>query len=293
MSQLATALGHSFTSPLRYPGGKGALANFMKLVIRENDLMDGHYAEPYAGGAGVAWPLLFEEYVHCVHINDLNKSVQAFWGAVVDHTEELCKLIRDVPVTMEQWNRQRVVQQHPESFSSLELGFSTFFLNRTNRSGIITGGVIGGKFQGGKWKLDARFNKQDLIARIERIARYAHRIRLYNVDAAVFIRQVIPSLPLRTLVYLDPPYYGKGQQLYENHYRPPDHEAIAKLTCLEIPQPWIVSYDAAPEIVDLYRGYESISYSISYSAQRRYQGEEIMFFSPTLCIPQVANPTRP
>jgi DNA adenine methylase len=280
-----------FASPLRYPGGKGTLANFFKLVIQKNQLLDGHYAEVYAGGAGVAWPLLFGEYVQRVHINDLNKSVFAFWDGVLHHPEELCRLINDTPVTIEEWRRQRAIQLEHQNHSQLELAFSTFFLNRTNRSGIISAGVIGGKTQIGKWKLDARYNKQDLVSRIERIARYADRINLYNLDAAAFISDILQKLPFKTLVYLDPPYFVKGGDLYEDSYTPQDHATIAR-TISTIKQPWVVSYDDVEPIEELYHNYRKLTYNISYSAQVRYAGAEVMFFGPMLVVPRVKNVTK-
>lgn len=285
-------LAHGFTSPLRYPGGKGMLANFAKLLLSQNQLLDGHYVELYAGGASIAWALLFEEYVQYVHINDINKAVFAFWKSVLSQTDELCRLIHDVPVTMDEWYRQKNVQVHPANHSFLELGFSTFFLNRTNRSGILRGGVIGGKAQTGLWKMDARFNKGDLVSRIQRIARYSNRIHIYNDDAADFIRHRLRGLPSRTLIYLDPPYYAKGKDLYENHYVHSDHSEIAKLVISAVQQPWVVSYDNTPEIARLYDGLPNIKYDLSYSAQERYAGSEIMFFSAGLMVPQVRNPTQ-
>lgn len=282
---------HNFTSPLRYPGGKGALSNFIKLVTAQNDLSDGDYVEVYAGGASIAWSLLFEEYVRRVHVNDLNASLVAFWRCVLEDTEALCRLILDTPVTMEEWYRQRDVQEMARNHSILEVGFSTFFLNRTNRSGIMKGGVIGGKGQAGPWKIDARFNKPDLIQRIQRIAGYANRIFLYNLDATDFIRDVLPTLSERTLVYLDPPYFQKGQELYEDHYSEADHATIANLVSAHLRHPWIVSYDATPEIMSLYKDHRHILYSISYSAQDRYAGSEVLFCSSSLLVPEVANPT--
>lgn len=280
----------AFYTPLRYPGGKGKLTNYIKLVFEQNQLLDGHYVEPYAGGAGVAISLLILEYASCIHLNDLNPSIYAFWHSVVNEPEELCRRITDVRVTMDEWYRQKAIQD-AEAPPLIDLGFSTFFLNRANRSGIILGGVIGGKEQTGKWKLDARFNKVDLCKRIQNIAMYASRIRLYNLDAADMIQTVIPELPDRTLIYLDPPYYVKGQELYENHYSHPDHLAIAELV-RGIRRPWIVSYDYAPEILEMYRECNSIAYGINYSAQDRYKGAEAMFFSPDLIIPDVKNPSN-
>lgn len=281
-----------FNTPLRYPGGKGKLTDFIKLTFETNELLDGHYVEPYAGGAGIAFNLLLHGYVSCIHLNDLNQSVYSFWHSAINAPEELCKLISDTPVTMDEWYRQKAIQKSPANHSQLELGFSTFFLNRTNRSGIIWGGVIGGKNQDGEWKLNARFNKPDLIKRIKNIALYRSRIHLYNLDAAELIASVLPLLPQKTLIYLDPPYYVKGQGLYENHYQHADHLEIAQLVKSRIHHPWIVSYDHAPEIVSMYKGCPTIEYGINYSAQDRYKGAEVMFFSEELVIPNVKNPAN-
>jgi len=281
-----------FSTPLRYPGGKGKLTEYLKLVFVENDLLGGNYVEPYAGGAGIALTLLLHNYASCIHLNDLNKSVYAFWHSVLNEPDALCKAISDVRINMDEWNRQKAIQKAPDEHSLLELGFSTFFLNRTNRSGIILAGVIGGKKQDGNWKLDARFNKEDLLSRIERIALSRSQIHLYNLDAADLIRNVLPTLPQKSLVYLDPPYYVKGKGLYENHYLHDDHVAIAKLVKNEITLPWIVSYDHVPEIVHMYEGCPTIEYGINYSAQAKYKGAEVMFFSKELNVPDIKNPSN-
>lgn len=278
-----------FLSPLRYPGGKRKLANYVKLIFRANDLLDGEYAEVYAGGAAVALALVYGEYARRVHINDLDPGVYAFWNAAKNRTDELCRAIRRVPLDMDEWQRQREVQQDPDP-DPLALALSTFYLNRTNRSGIITGGVIGGKKQEGEWLIDARFNKDDLIRRIERIGRSKSRIEIYNLDGEDFLKEVAPTLPRRSLLYLDPPYFVKGQEmLYANYYGTEDHAAIARLVG-EHTGNWLVSYDDVDEIRALYADYTTVAYDISYSAQDRYRGDEVAFFSDGLKIPDVPDP---
>jgi len=272
-----------FTTPLRYPGGKGRLSQYIANVISANRLVGGDYAEVYAGGAGVAVTLLGLEYVRHIHINDVNRAVHAFWWAVLSRTEDLCRRIETCVVSMEEWQRQRAIQAEPDP-DPLDLGFSTFFLNRINRSGLVLGGVIGGKEQSGKWKLDARFNRVDLIERVRRIGRLRRRINLYNMDAAAMIAEVLPGIPRRSLVYLDPPYYVKGAGLYEHHYRHVDHVEIARLV-RTINQPWLVSYDNAPQITQLYQDYRQQTFGLNYSANRRYSGSEVMVFSNGLVTP--------
>ena len=280
----------SFDTPLRYPGGKGRLTNYIAAVIRDNDLIGGVYAEPFAGGAGMAISLLLSEYVRHIYINDIDRYVYAFWYSVIHHNQDLRDLITETPVTMEQWHLQREIQQK-EGASILELGFSTFFLNRTNRSGILNGGVIGGLQQNGEYKLDARFNKLDLSNRIRKIGNYAWRIHLTNLDAREFIQQTIPSLPANSLIYFDPPYFVKGQKLYENHFTPDDHAYLAH-QIVKVNLPWLVSYDNVSEIAQLYESFPQKVFSLNYSAQKHYEASELMIFSERLKRPEAIIPTR-
>jgi DNA adenine methylase len=279
-----------FPSPLRYPGGKGSVANFIKLVFIENDLIGADYVEPYAGGASVGLSLLVEGYADHIHINDLDPAVFAFWNAVLGDTERLCARISDTEVSVDEWFRQRAVQASlsPDTF---DLAFSTFFMNRTNRSGIITGGIIGGRNQDGPWRLDARYNRDDLIRRIRKIARFSSRISLSRLDALDFLTTWFSDTAPKSFIYLDPPYYKKGSDLYRNHYGPGDHIAVAKAT-RKLRVPWIVSYDADPNVIALYRSRRSLHYSLSYSAGTRGKGCEVMFFGPHLRVPKINSPAR-
>lgn len=274
----------SYHSPLRYPGGKTKLTEYVKALFRHNRLMGGNYVEPYAGGASVALELVIQEFVEKAHINDLDRSVWAFWHSVLNDADSLCALIEDVDVNMESWTAQREVQARKDSADVLELGFSTFFLNRTNRSGILRAGVIGGKDQTGNFKIDARFRKDELIKRVQTIAEHNDRIELYQLDAVELLQTVVPGLPDRTLVYLDPPYYVKGGDLYEHHYKHDDHAAVAS-AALAIRQHCLVSYDDVPEIRELYRDLQYVSYSLSYTAQNRYRGTEAIFLGHSLECP--------
>lgn len=280
--------GRSFYTPLRYPGGKGKFSSFIKALFELNNLCDGHYAEPYAGGAGVALELLFLEYASTIHINDIDPAVYAFWWSCVNQTDELCKKIYDTPVTVENWRKEKKVMELPAAeCSKVDLGFAAFYLNRTNRSGILKAGVIGGKEQSGKWKLDARFNKSDLIQRIQKIGKFAKYINVYNRDAVDFLNEMNSALPNKSLVYLDPPYYVKGSGLYRNYYEHSDHEKIKK-TVSRLDKPWLVSYDNVEQIRHIYRTFPQIDYELSYTAQDKRRGSEVMIFPENLKIPRDA-----
>jgi DNA adenine methylase len=276
-------------TPLRYPGGKAKLANFVKGLIATNRLWDCEYVEPYCGGAGIAIELLRGEFVSRIRINDLDPAINCFWRAVMYHTDELCGRISKVRLSVPTWRRQRAILQRVDEHSTVEVGFAAFFLNRVNRSGILRAGPIGGLDQTGAWLIDARFNRAALIETISLIAEYGERITVDSADAAEFLRRAREWAGPETLIYLDPPYVVQGKRLYRNSYTAQDHAEIAgevaKLRC-----PWIVSYDSEPLIRKLYAGYRSMTYGIGYSANERTVGKEIMVFSPRLVIPPVKTP---
>jgi DNA adenine methylase len=276
----------TYNTPLRYPGGKAKLAPFVRAILRENHLTGGHYAEAYAGGAGIAFELLFLECSRHVHLNDSDRAVYAFWHTVLNETEWLSQKISDTSVTIAQWRRQRNVYRARSTADLRELGFALLYLNRTNRSGILTGGVIGGLDQTGEWKIDARYNKTELVRRIEKIASFKSRISVYNLDAMQWLREKATALPPKTLVYLDPPYFLKGRRLYQNHYDRKDHSHIASVIQNELKHRWIVSYDNVPEIAALYCERRQLTYDLNYSAAKALIGTEVMFFSDNVRIPK-------
>ena len=188
--------------------------------------------------------------------------------------------IIETDVTIDEWHKQKSVQEC-QTASLIDLGFSTFFLNRTNRSGIIKGGVMGGKNQGGKYKLDCRYNKQKLIEQIEKIASLKRRVTLTQEDARVFLSQNIRSIEEKCLINIDPPYYVKGKGLYQNFFEHDDHFELSNVI-RTLDRPWIVTYDNAPEIIDIYRDMKPTSFDLTYTAQEKKQGSEVIIYSP--CI---------
>ena len=272
-------------SPLRYPGGKTQLSPFVIDLVRANNLYGGVYAEPFAGGAGIAWRLLLNGDMTEVWLNDINPAIFAFWNTVVNRPDQLCERILRTDVTIEEWHRQRSILNDPQA-NRLDLAFATFFLNRTNRSGILKGGVIGGKEQSGNYKLDCRFNKDDLIHKIQRIHVYREVIRLSRLDAEKCIRKWAKELPRRALLNIDPPYFTQGRDLYLSFYNPEDHTRLAKLVHnLEVP--WMLTYDDAPEIEALYFDLPIYRKSLIYCAQVKRRASELMVLAPMLRPPEV------
>ena len=253
-------------TPLRYAGGKQKLTPFINEILETNNITQ-HYVEPYAGGAGVGINLLLNNRIKFIHLNDANIGIYAFWYSVLNHTEELCKLIFSASMTVEEWRKRKEIVKKADRNNLLELGFSIFYLNRCNRSGIISAGVIGGLDQKGNYKMDARFSKNDLIRRIESIAVYKEQIFVTNFDAEFYIKNYIPNLEENCLIYLDPPYFEKGSNLYLNSYKKNDHEHLSSIIQTVITKKWLLSYDGVPEIVDMYKQRRHFIYDLQYDLQ--------------------------
>ncbi|AJK87652.1 MULTISPECIES: DNA adenine methylase [Lysinibacillus] len=264
-------------SPLRYPGGKNKTYRYVQYLIKENNLTT--YIEPFAGGAAVALRLLLNNDVQRIIINDYDRSIYALWNTIVTNHEALINLIENTEITIEEWYRQREVQLNKDTAYELDLAFSTLFLNRTNRSGIIKAGVIGGKDQQGDYKLDCRFNKVTIIKRIKAIATRANDIKVYNEDAKHFISKVIKHTR-NSLTFFDPPYYVKGPDLYTNFYEHDDHVELAKnIKKLMRNRYWILTYDIAEQVEKMYKNYKPHQYCLNYSIAKPNKGEEFIFFS--------------
>ncbi len=276
-------------SPLRYPGGKNKLAGFITKICLENNIRDT-YIEPYAGGASIALNLLINGIVDKIHINDADRSIFAFWFCLVNHPEVLMQVIEDTPVDIETWHYQKDVQRKKDRCDILDLAVSTFFLNRTNRSGILKAGVIGGKEQKGNYKMDCRFNKKSLIERIKLIATKKDKITVSNLDAIELINQHKNEPEnFRKLAYFDPPYYYKAESLYMNHYQPEDHYEVSKNIKSIDNFHYIISYDDTTEIRNLYKNLRQKRYSFTHNIINSREGKEILFFDNKLVLESLEN----
>lgn len=268
-----------FYSPLRYPGGKNCIFEFVANIITENKLIGYSYAEPYAGGSGLALRLLFEEYVEKIYINDLDIAIYAFWKSIIEEPDKFCSWIRKVEINVESWKKYKKIYDNKSEADLFELAKATFFLNRTNVSGVIKGGIIGGIEQKGKYKIDARFKKEDLIERIQKIARYKNRIYISNEDGITFTNRINQKVE-DVFIYLDPPYFEKGADLYMNYFSEYDHKKLSEFV-ISMDKKWMISYDNNSFILNLYAEMHRVVYKLSQSASNRV-GDEVLIFSNQL-----------
>ena len=272
-------------SPLRYPGGKYKLYNYIAELVRVNDCTT--YIEPFCGGAAVAIELLLNGVVNKIIINDYDYTIYCFWYSILYETEAFIELIQNVDVSLQEWHAQKNIRNGIDDYDLLEIGFSTFFLNRTNRSGIIDkAGPIGGLNQTGNYAIDCRFNKERLITEIRRIAEQREHIKLYNMEALTFMEEVVVHTK-KSFVFFDPPYYGRGPELYTNFYAHGDHLNLSKAILTKLKnRKWVVTYDNVNAIKSMYRKVRSIEISLQYTLQEKRKSSEVLFFSRTVVRPQ-------
>lgn len=276
-----------YPSPLRYPGGKTFLKQFLCQAIQANGLEGGVYVEPFAGGAGAALGLLFSERVSEIHINDIDPCIYAFWKTVLEHTGPFLELLEKTSVTVGAWKKQKSVLRDYYGHSVLEVGFATFFVNRCNRSGVFNAGPIGGIRQEGDYKIDVRFNKERLKKKIEKIALYKERITAWNLDGVALLSEIFATRSIRKddcLVYMDPPYFRKAETLYSFYFTQTDHERLADCLNRSAGFRWILSYDDRAKVRRLYPGRKKILFR-SYSIHSTRIGRELMISSRNCVLP--------
>ena len=266
--QIDAARRYGTVSPLRYPGGKAALAGLFADLIKYLGIRNCTYVEPYAGGAGAGIALLREGIVKRLVINDIDPAVHAFWRQVVDHNTALVDWIAEVPLTLDEWRRQREVYRS-RAADQAALGRAFFYLNRTNRSGVLNAGVIGGQAQTGGYRIDARFNRETLCGRVQAIGDLRSVIEVTALDGRTVIQR--HARRKSSFLYIDPPYVHAGSQLYLNAFEARDHQALAEAVDRISEAHWLMTYDESPFIERLYAGHFQGRLSLNYSA--RYPGK--------------------
>ena len=275
-------------SPLRYPGGKAVLSEFLADVIDLNDLRECVYFEPYAGGAGAALALLNAGVVSEIRLNDADRRIYAFWRAALEHSERFAEKTMKVPLTIKEWKKQREICVHPKRHDLFDLGFAAFYMNRCNRSGILTGaGPIGGHEQKGPWKMDVRFNRETLAKRVLSLSLHRKHIKVFNKDAVDFLKSYLPRGRGRksVFVYLDPPYVNNGRRLYLNAYKLKDHDVLAKYIHAQKKLPWIMSYDDSDLVRRLYGECKMALLPVRYTLQVKHSAQELIIAPDNIAIP--------
>lgn len=264
-------------SPLRYPGGKAVLAGFFSLVLDGLQLERPTYVEPFAGGVGAGIELLMNDRVGALVINDIDAAVFSFWRTALEQTDDFVDRILHTPLTLDEWQKQRELYRARDERDPLALGFAFFYLNRTNRSGVLNAGVIGGKAQQGRYLIDARFNRDELARRISAIGSLRERITVSDDDG----KQVVTRYASDTnaFLYIDPPYVDMGGSLYLNAFENRDHSELAHAVNASATGNWILTYDMSPVVISEYENRYHRQYELNYSGYRAQKARELLVAS--------------
>ncbi|RMH45508.1 MAG: DNA adenine methylase [Gammaproteobacteria bacterium] len=278
-------------SPLRYPGSKKRLSDYICDTLLQNNFTPSLYVEPFVGGGSVFLKLLQEDLIEKAVLIDRDPWVASFWRTVFWDTDWLLKQIEEAVVTLGEW--ERLKNGNPKT--TRERAWTCLFLNRTSFSGILekTAGPLGGKSQKGRYKIDCRFPRETLISRIKNISKYREKVfailDLSWNDGLVWINNkqkkgVLPSD--RVFYYFDPPFFNKASALYRYYFNNGDHRRLRD-ALLQLTDKWILSYDSAEEVEELYgtalrhrtNGAKKHSIETLYSAstmQERKKGKEVI-----------------
>ncbi|GAB3087674.1 DNA adenine methylase [Corynebacterium aquatimens] len=273
-------------SPLRYPGSKGQISGNIQALIEEYPETIETYFEPFCGGAAVALELLLEGIVGRVWLNDADPGIYSFWKAIVTETERFCAKLQTVPLNVEEWNHWKSISdQAIDDEYDFDLGFANFYLNRTNHSGVIRGGLIGGRSQTGKYKMDCRFNREALTDLIERIADQKDRIIITGFDGVKLLGSASEEFGIEndsTFVFVDPPYVKKADRLYMNHFKLTDHYKLGEVLYESSFTNWLLTYDDDALVREIYAGHTNWDLKIGYSAHKKRNATEVLVSAPAL-----------
>lgn len=260
-------------SPLRYPGGKTWFVPHVRewLRLRQSEVL----IEPFAGGAIVALTAVMEDLVERALLIELDRDVAAFWRAVLEFPGELIERIGSFDPTSE--SMRKLLSTAPESV--VDHGFRTLVLNRTRRGGILAPGASFSRYGEAGKGLRSRWYPKTLISRLDAIRSYAHRISFTEGDAMKILPFVLRGWGHQAAVFIDPPYSAKGGKraglrLYA--HSGVDHEELFE--CIsEHKNNFLMTYDAAPDIVSLVRryGFHAVTLSMK-NTHHRMQSEIVV-----------------
>ncbi len=275
-------------SLLRYPGGKTYLAPFLRRVLEANQMLNGTYVEPFAGSAGAALRLLAEGHVSQIILGDIDPVVSSFWELSLKESDALISFIRTVPLDIKEWHKQREAY-FDVSRPLQERAYAFFYLNRTNRSGVLFAGPIGGKKQDGKYLLGARFNREGLISRARTIADLASSIDFRRSNAVTLCRAVAAehtAIGGKYFLYLDPPYYEWGPELYISTFSPRQHMYLASALAQIGSVPWLLSSDCHPDAIETYSRFNQAQVSMNYSIHQHRKATELLVWPSWTKMPK-------
>lgn len=265
-------------SPLRYPGGKSDFIKTAIQIVKDNNLSAMSMVEPYAGSAAISLGLIEAGIISHTTLVERDPLIYSFWKAVFEHTDDLVAAFLELPITLDTWESFKPFLNIKEPLPDqiVKLGLAGLFFNRTNFSGILNAGPIGGKGQKSAYPIDCRTNKKELISRIRKIASFSKQVNTEFGDAVEIIKRYKDQENL--FFYLDPPYFVKGESLYRYFYKLKEHKELAR-ALINARFSWLLSYDDHHVIEFLYEDFYVKRHAFQYSAGSPKNHSELLISS--------------
>lgn len=279
----------------RYPGGKSKLkkviSKHLSIYASENGL---EYREPFFGGGsiGIEFLSMFSNRRRKIWINDKDSGIAALWTSVIRYPDLLKTMVIEFIPSVEAFYQYRdILTSISENLSSeqeiAKYGFMKLAVHQISYSGLGTksGGPLGGKKQGGKYKIDCRWSPEYICGKIDFLHRLLNEADVRGNQCANLDFMDLIKDQERAILYLDPPYYEKGNDLYQYGFLESDHVRMAN-ALRETNHAWLLSYDDCQEVRDLYDWavVERLDVNYSITANKDNDGGRSSRTKPELLI---------
>lgn len=272
----------------RYPGGKNKLRNVIIPEIRSVIYADNNikeYREPFFGGGSIGLKILHFD-LESFWINDIDHGIQSLWHSIINNPNELKAMVMGFEPSVDEFFRIKNELLNPHSLQESNIvtcGFYKLAVHQMSYSGLGTkaGGPIGGRSQKSKYSVSCRWSPEYICNKIDFYHAYLSRCNLKgNTCYCNDFSHLIEDDSKKAFIYLDPPYFIKGNELYQFGFSEDDHVRLAKLL-KDTKHSWLLSYDDCPEIMDLYNGWANIKQlaNVSYSINTSRSKPELLISS--------------
>lgn len=263
---------------LRYPGGKTKikktiLSKLIKIYDNDNDINE--YREPFFGGGSIGLEFIKESpNIKNFWLNDKDFGIYALWKSVLSNPTELKFLVREfVPTVGKFYEFKNDLLFGEKSDDIVNIGFKKLAIHQISYSGLGTksGSPQGGKSQKSKYKIDCRWSPNHICKNIDNINNLfcSRNIKITNLDFSEILDGG------EALIYLDPPYYEKGGELYQYSFNFWDHLKLAESLKLT-KNKWLLSYDDCSEIRKLYSWAQTEEINLNYTINSSRNKNELL-----------------
>jgi DNA adenine methylase len=284
-------------SLIRYPGGKSKLCQQIIDKLSSYITPNTIYYEPFFGGGGIGLKLLknpplksplgmryiFYPTISSIWINDKDIGISCLWTSVIKYAEKLKRKIIDFKPSVFDFyafkrellrlDRKPILED-----DIVDIGFKKLAIHQISYSGLGTksGGPLGGINQQSKYLIDCRWSPKYLCKKIDNFHTLFSNINIEqqyctNEDFGVLLNNANTNC----LVYLDPPYYVKGNELYQCGFNENDHVRLSNMLRIANYK-WLLSYDDCPEIRKLYWWANTESLSVNYTINTSNNKNELL-----------------